>query len=162
MNKVDFQKEFTSEDIGKVFWRVEYKGVLSQLLVHEVKDNADAVLRIAHMTNLANDSYNLEEEPDYWCSSTYGTRTIRESESNEYFTDYEEAKKASYERYLREVNPFGKYKVAKYFDDHFEGYYKDPVTKEEMIYNKKDANIQADKLNSGPRAYVCYRIRAVS
>ncbi len=157
----NFEKDFTSEDVGKVFWRVEYRGILQQLLIHEVKENADAVLRICHMTDMSNDDYKIREEVEYFGSSTYGVASINKS-SDEYFTDLEEAKTASYERYLREVNPFGQYKVARYFDDVFETYVKDPKTREDLVFNKKDAKAEATRQNDAkPRAYVYYGIRAV-
>lgn len=157
----NFENDFTSEDVGKVFWRVGYNGVLTQLQIHEVKENGDAVLRIGGLSDMSNYDYKIREEVEYMGSSTYGVDTIQKS-SDEYFEDLEQAKTASYERYLREVNPFGQYKVARYFDDVFETYVKDPKTREDLVFNKKDAKAEAIKQNDAkPRAYVYYDIRAV-
>jgi hypothetical protein len=153
MIKVDITRSFNSSDIGKIFWRVEYRGILTQCLIHEVKKNDEAVIRLATLTDLKNEEYNLKSELDYWSSSIYGTDTLRKS--NEFYYDFKEAKIASLERFNKEVNPNGKYKVARYFDDVFECYMPNE-------YAKKVAQIKCNELNSKPKAYVSYIIKAIN
>jgi hypothetical protein len=153
LSKADIMRDFNSSDIGKIFWRVEYKGVLTQCLIHEVKKNNEAVVRLATLTDLINEEYNLRSELEYWSSSTYGTDTLRKS--NEFYYDFEEAKKISLERFNKEVNPNGKYKVARYFDDVFECYMPNE-------YPKKVAQIKCNELNLKSKAYISYRIKAIN
>lgn len=151
--KTDVMRCFNSSDIGKVFWRVESYGVLTQCLIYELKDANQAVIRLAVLTDLRNQEYKLKTEIEYWGSSTYGTDTLQKS--NQYYYDLEEAKKASLERYNKEVNPNGIYRVARYFDDVFECF----VTGE---LSKSDAQIKCDEFNSKPRAYVSYGLRSIT
>lgn len=150
--KADVMRCFNSSDIGKVFWRVESYGVLTQCLIHEIKENNEAVIRLAGLTDLRNGEYRLKTEIEYCGSSTYGTDTLQKSDH--YYYDLEEAKKASFDKYMKEVNPNGIYKVARYFDDVFECF----VTIE---LSKKDAQIKCNKFNSKPRAYVSYGLRSI-
>jgi len=151
--KTDVMRHFNSSDIGKVFWRVESYGALTQCLIHEIKNDNQAIIRLASLTDLRNQEYKLKTEIEYWASSTYGTDTLQKS--NQYYYDLDEAKKASLERFNKEVNPNGKYRVARYFDDIFECFVTDELL-------KKDANIQCNEFNSKPRAYVSYDIRSIS
>lgn len=151
--KTDVMRCFNSSDIGKVFWRVESYGVLTQCLIHELKEDNKAVIRLTVLTDLRNQEYNLKTELEYWGSSIYGTDVLQKSD--QYYYDLEEAKKASFERYNKEVNPTGIYKVARYFDDVFECF----VTGE---LSKKDAQIKCNEFNSKPRAYVSYGLRSIA
>jgi hypothetical protein len=151
--KTDVMRCFNSSDVGKVFWRVESYGVLTQCLIDEVKEDGQAVIKLAGLADLRNQEYNLKTEIQYWGSSTYGTDALRKSE--QYYYDLEEAKKASFDRYMKEVNPNCKYKVARYFDDVFECF----VTGE---LSKNDAQIKCNEFNSKPRAYVSYGLRSIA
>jgi hypothetical protein len=95
----------------------------------------------------------LISEIEYWASSIYGTDTLQKSE--QYYYDLSEAKKASFDRYMKEVNPNGKYKLARYFDDVFECYVTDEMS-------KKDAQIKCNEFNSKPRAYVSYGLKSIA
>lgn len=151
--KTDVMRCFNSSDIGKVFWRIESYGTLTQCLIHELKEDNQAVIRLAVLTDLRNQEYSLKTEIKYFGSSTYGTDTLQKSE--QYYYDLDEAKKASFDRYMKEVNPNGIYKVARYFDDVFECF----VTGE---LSKKDAQIKYNEFNSKPRAYVSYGLRSIA
>ena len=151
--KTDIMRCFNSSDVGKVFWRVESYGVLTQCLIYELKDDNQAVIRLAVLTDLRNQEYKLKTEIEYWGSSTYGTDTLQKS--NQYYYDFEEAKKTSLDRYMKEVNPNGIYKVARYFDDVFECF----VTGELL---KKDAQIKCNEFNSKPRTYVSYGLISIA
>jgi len=150
--KADVIRCFNSSDIGKVFWRVESYGALTQCLIHELKEDNKAVIRLAGLTDLRNQEYNLKTEVEYRGSSIYGTDVLRKS--NQYYYDLEEAKKASFERYNKEVNQTGMYKVARYFNDFFECF----VTGE---LSKKDAQIKCNEFNSKPRVYVSYGLKSI-
>lgn len=150
--KEDIRRPFNTTDIGKVFWRVDYQGRLTQLLIHEIKEENKAVFRLANLTRLIDYEYKLNDVVDYMASSTYGTDVI--FKSDQYYFDLEEAKKASFERFEKEVNPNGKYRVARYFDDIFEGYASEIMT-------KKEAKIECDRKNDSQRHYVQFRIKAV-
>jgi hypothetical protein len=83
-SKTDVMRCFNSSDIGKVFWRVESYGALTQCLIHELKEDNQAVIRLAGLTDLRNQEYNLKTEIKYWGSSTYGTDTLQKSEEYYY------------------------------------------------------------------------------
>ncbi len=151
--QTDVMRCFNSSDVGKVFWRVESYGALTQCLINEVKDDGQAVIKLAGLTDLRNEEYNLKTEIKYFASSTYGTDCLQKSQ--QYYYDFEEAKKASFDRYMKEVNPNGKYKVARYFDDVFECF----VTE---LLSKKDAQIKCNEFNSKPKAYVGYGLRSIA
>jgi len=151
--KTDVMRSLISSDIGKVFWRVESYGALTQCLIHEIKEDNQAVIRLAGLTDLRNQEYNLKTEIEYWRSSTYGTDALQKSE--QYYYDLSEAKKASFDRYMKEVNPNSKYKVARYFDDVFECYVTDEMS-------KKDAQIKCNEFNSKQRAYVSYGLKSIA
>jgi hypothetical protein len=152
-DKADIMRCFNDSDIGKVFWRVEGCGVLTQCLIHEIKEDNQAVIRLAMLTDLKNQEYKLKTEIEYWGSSTYGTDTLQSSE--QYYFDFEEAKKVSFCWYIKEANPSGKYKVARYFDDVFECYVTD-------LLSKKDAQIKCNEFNSKPRAYISYGLKSIA
>lgn len=157
----DLDREFNADDIGKVFWRVESYGYLSQCLIHAVNEKKEATIKFMGITDLLNEEYKIkpEEEREYWSSSTYGIHVLKK---DGFYLDLDEALKASKARFDLEVNPHGDYKVARYFDDVFETYVKDPKTREDLVFNKKDAKAEATRQNDAkPRAYVYYGIRAV-
>lgn len=69
-------------------------------------------------------------------------QTLSEDSISELYTDFEEAKRISKERWEKEVDPNGLYRVAHYFDDMFDGYVTEPMSKKEAFdksdeFNKK-------------------------
>lgn len=152
-SKNDVMRCFNSSDIGKVFWRVESYGALTQCLIHEVKEDKRAVIKLAGLTDFRNEGYKMKTEIEYWTSSTYGTEVLQRSD--QFYYDFDEAKKASFDRYMKEVNPNGIYKVARYFDDVFECF----VTGE---LSKGEAQIKCNELNSETRGYLSYGIKSIN
>lgn len=155
----EHQREFNASDIGKVFWRVGYQGVITQLEIYGINEKSEAVLRLITLTDLSNEEYKLKDDPQPLGSSTYGSKYLRENKSNEYFFDLEEAKKISFERFETVVNPNGIYRIARYFDDVFEGYESEGGKVIEL--SKKEAKAKAQIFNNRPRHYVSYAIVAV-
>lgn len=143
---------FNSSDIGKVFWRVEYRGVITQCLIFSINEKNEAVIKVATLTDFRNEEYKLKNEVDYFGTSTYGIDIIQENK--QYYFDFEMAKKASIERFNKEVNPNGKYRVARYFDDMFECFVTGSLS-------KKEARLMCDEFNSQPRAYVSYGLKNI-
>jgi hypothetical protein len=139
---------FIDSDVNKLFWRVEYQGILSQYLIRNIHENGEATFKIANLTDLRDNQYKLKDDVDYWCSSTFGIDIII-NKPTEFFTDFQKAKEHSLLRYDKEVNPNGKYRVARYFDDIFETY-------ETGILDKKSALNKASELNKQSRHYVSY------
>lgn len=142
-------KSFSSKDIGKVFWRVGYQGILTQCLISDVKENSEAIIKLAMLTNLTPYEYKLNDNVEYYGTSTYGIEVLQKDD--EFYYDFEKAKKQSLERFNKEVNPNGKYKVGRYFDNIFETYVTD-------ILSKKEARKQCKKFNFKSRHYVSYDI----
>lgn len=149
LSKSDIEREFNQSDIGKLFWRVEHSGVMSQYLIEEVHENLTATFKIAGMTNISQFEHSFRDEINYWCRSNFGTRVIRSND--EFFLNLDIAKRASKSLFEEEVNPNGVYRVARYFDDMFEAYVTDELS-------KKDAHSKRDELNKQPRHYVSYGV----
>lgn len=63
----------------------------------------------------------------------------------------DDAKAHSLARFEKEVNPNGVYRVARYFDDMFEQYVTENMS-------KKEAREKCNELNKSPRHYVYYGI----
>ena len=139
-------------EIGSKFYRVEYRGVITECEIIDY-ENGDPVYGLPRLTDFRNDEYKLNKDLKRPGSSNYPLE-LAISKPNEYFDDLKKAKIKSLERFEKEVNPNGKYKVARYFDDMFEVY----VTE---ILTKKEANIKAEELNKTPRHYVYYSVSAV-
>lgn len=139
-------------EIGSVFYRVEYKGFLSRLTIVRYK-NEIPVYSIESLTSLKNEEYKIIENPTVFGTSSYSL-DLPLSKPYEYFDNIDDAKKKSLERFEKEVNPNGNYKVARYFDSVFEAY----VT---GILTKKEAREKAIELNKKTRYYVHYDICSV-
>ena len=148
-------RSFCSSDIGKVFWRVEYKGVLTECTISKVLENGKGVIKLRGLNDFSKKGYNLNENKieKYNATSEYNF-LAKNIDISQFYFNYEEAKKASYDRYLKEVNPFGKYRVARYFDDIFECFRSEELTKEE-------AEQKANEYNKSQRCYVSYRAISV-
>lgn len=147
-----FKRKLSQKDIGKLFWRVEYKGVLRQYCVKSVSKNGTGEFKIANLTSFKG-GYGFVEEVDYWCSSKFGVNVIKNNK--EFYTSYSKAKESLIARYHEEVNPNGSYRVVRYFDDFWEAW-------ESEVLSKKEAIAMANKLNESPRCYVRYDIEDVT
>jgi len=144
----------TRKGTGKIFYRVEYQGRLSEYKIIEFK-NDKPVYKITQLTDIRNDVYKLipEENRNSIGTSNFGLELIIEDKG--FFKSIDDAKKKSLERFNKEVNPNGMYKVARYFDDVWEAY-------ESKELSKTDAKSLARELNQKPRHYVSYGIIPVS
>jgi len=140
--------------IGTVIYRVEYRGVFSRYTLVGFKEDKSPILAVATITDFSNNSYKINEELKNWATCNFSIENAL-LKTEEFFTNYDEAKLKSIERYEKEVNPNGKYKVARYFDNVFESF----VTGE---LSKNDALEKAKQLNRSIRAYVSYSIYSIS
>jgi len=165
LTKEDLERDFKTSDIGKSFWKTEVHGTLTEHYIDSINADDVATMRLKTIISTKDEDYvNVPKEEQYFYGSvTYAMHTLRNYVLNNpnYFLNLDEALEASAAKYEKEVNPNGQYKVARYFDDVFETYMKDPITKEDMIYNKKGARTEAARLNGLPRAYVSYGIKVV-
>lgn len=75
-------------------------------------------------------------------------------QSDDYFTDFEKAKKVSKERYDNIVCPHGKYRVVRYFDDCFDRYETD-------LLSKREAYEQMDKFRKRKTCYYSYDVKLI-
>ncbi len=139
--------EDMKREIGNKYYRVEYQGSLSLYEIIEYK-NGDPVYSITQLTTMKNYEYAFIENPKPFGTSNFSTDVINKDKKG-WFLDFEQAKKKSYERFEYEVNPNGQYRVARYFDDIFEIYVTETLT-------KKEADIKAKEFNNKPRHYVSY------
>lgn len=140
-------------EIGQKYYRVQSYGALMEYEVSGFK-NGVPVYSIAGLTDLSNETYKFKDNPLNFGSSTFPLQTILSDNKNEWFSDINDAKKVSLERFTMEVNPNGIYRVARYFDDVFECYVTDEIS-------KKEAKGKCDELNKRQRHYVSYSIVAI-
>lgn len=141
-------------EVGNVFYRVQYQGLLTKLEIIEFK-NDNPVYALTSLVTIKDDVWKFREDPKRHGTSNYPI-SIMQEKPLEYFTVYEDAVQKSLDRFEKEVNPNGNYRVARYFDDMFEAY----VT---GVLTKKEAKIQVEMFNtSTPRHYVQYRIRVTN
>ena len=123
--------------IGSFFFRVEYCGVVTKCIIDGYK-NGNPVYNLIGLTNLKDYTYRIDEfkikDDHFKSTSNYPIQTVLDNKEGQYFDNFKDAKKNSLERFEKEVNPNGDYRVARYFDDHFEAY----VT---GVLSKKDASI---------------------
>ncbi len=154
MNKLVEQNLETQQkqhyNIGGKYYRVTYDGVLREYKIIR-EEKGVPVYSITQLVSLKDSEYSFIEEPKSFGTSTFSLDIIKNNEQKEWFTDLEKAKNVSKERFDKVVNPNGDYRVARYFDDRFEHY----VTE---IMSKKEAYSEASKLNRKERAYVSYQV----
>ena len=146
--------KFINSDVDKLFWWVQYQGVLTQYKIISISENGEATFKMCGLTDLRDNEYKLKDDIDYWSSSTFGIDIVK-NKNTEFFTDFEKAKEYSLFRYDKYVNPNGKYRVVRYFDDVFEAY-------ESGILDKKSALEKACVLNKKQRHYISYGVVAIN
>ena len=133
--------------IGNKYYRVNYKGTLNRYEIIGFKNNVP-VYDITLLISIKNDKYSFIQDTEQFATSNFSISIIKDN-PNEWFSDLEEAKKVSNARFEEKINPNGDYKVARYFDDVFEIFVTD-------ILSKKSASERATELNKTPRHYVSY------
>jgi len=147
--------ELKKVEVGSIFYRVSFNGSLREYKV--VKFDKDIpVYEINQMTNFRNDEYKLLEnikQSKYVYTSTFGI-DVMEKEPDEWYSDIKKALKVSEDLFYKVINPHGKYRVAIYFDDVFDGW-------KTGILTKKEAYQKIKEFNKIPRAYVSFRAVAV-
>ncbi len=157
------EKEFieykTSDLLLDTYYRVEHGGRLSMWTKKpDGQSEHDTEFYIHTLSFVEEDSrWSCNQAPSDKKSnrSSYLDNSGKVIDDEEWFSDLEAAKKVAEEKYYKQINPFGKYKVARYFDDCFEAY----VTKE---ISKKEAQEKAAEFNRRKRHYVSYGIVGVS
>lgn len=138
---------------GEVFYRVEYQGRFTRYEIINIKDGVP-VYSLTALATIKDDVWKLIDNPKTLGTSNFPVSVMKEKPV-EFFTEFDEAKNKSLERFEDEVNPNGDYKVSRYFDDIFEADVTDVLT-------KKEAAIECKKFNDAkPRHYVQYRIRPI-
>lgn len=146
--EIELNKEsLTKDDIGKIFWMVEYQGVITQYLIDDVYENGEGKNKLEVLTSFK-DGYKLKDNVEYkGFYSLFGIETMRKEN---FYMNLEEAKKESLIRYEREVNPNGDYRVGRFFDDVWEAW-------ESEILPKQESEERARQLNKKDRCYVSYK-----
>lgn len=137
--------------LGNKFYRVGYKGSLQEYEIIGFKNNFP-VYGIIGLLDLSNDEYKIRARvtEGVFATSNFGI-DVMVNNPTEWFTDLDIAKITSRERWDKEVDPNGEYRVARYFDDIFEAYVTEVLT-------KKEAYKKAGKLNKKIRHYVSYQV----
>lgn len=131
----EYQKQFPI-----VKYRVVFNGYLEKL-VSNSKAGKDYVFSLIGLMDC-----NMFEE---WKIKVDNNSTsklfqiLSEDSISKLYTDFEEAKEVSKERWDKEVAPNALYRVAHYFDDMFEGYVTEPLSKRDAFaklddYRKKN------------------------
>jgi hypothetical protein len=141
-------------EVGEIYFRVYYDGRMEQLTVKKIEDGKPT-FSLHRLTLITDHSYKFLDEPVGSCGTTSFDFKVIESKPKEFFGNLGKAKKTSLENFECVVNPNGKYKVARYFDDIFEA----TVT---VAMSKQNAMAEAKKLNARLSCYVSYRILVVN
>lgn len=133
-----YQKQFPI-----VRYRVRYNGYLEKL-VSESKAGKYFVFSVGSpMDCNIFEEWKIKEEN----VSRHGYQTLTKESISELFSDFEEAKRVSKEKWDKDVAPNALYRVAYYFDDIFERYVTEPMT-------KKEAFAKADELRMKRYSYL--------
>lgn len=152
LSKKDILRTFNNSDIGKVFWRVEYRGHMTKCAVSDVNEKGEAVIELYMLTDLKNLEYKLKDKVECCGRSTCSSDILRNNK--DFYFSFNQAKKASLSRYNVDVNPNGTYKVARYFDDIFVCY----VTNE---LPRKSAQKACNELNQKADFLVSYSLKLI-
>lgn len=131
----DYQKQFPI-----VKYRVLFNGYLEKLVLNS-KAGKDYVFSLIGLMdcNMFED-WKIKEDNN---STSKLFQTLSENSISKLYTDFEEAKKVSKERWDKEVAPNALYRVARYFDNIFDGYVTEPLSKRKAFaklddYRKKN------------------------
>lgn len=130
----EYQKQFPI-----VRYRVEYNGFLEKL-VAKSKMGKSFIFEIYSLMDCNRfEEWKIKENS----SEKFGCRLLTDKDDAMLYTDFEEAKKVSEERWDKEVAPNALYRVAYYFDDIFERYVTEPLSKRDAFaklddYRKKN------------------------
>lgn len=119
----DYQKQFPV-----VRYRVSYNGYLEKL-VSTSKVRACFIFSLFNLMDCNTfEEWKIKNNNSYPCY-----QVLSEEGISELFTDFEEAKRVSKERWDEVVAPNALYRVAYYFDDIFEKYVTEPLSKREAF-----------------------------
>jgi hypothetical protein len=137
------------EEIGTVFYRLDYQGRMHEYTIIGNNNGECRYISIS-LTSFKDDIYRFER-----CAVegklSFPISVVNEK-TEEYYDSLEDAKEISIKRFNKQINPNGNYRVARYFDDHFECFVTDILT-------KKEASNKRDTFKNGQ--YVSYDIMCV-
>lgn len=145
---------FEKCDVNSVFYRVCYGGHVQVLTVLDVNDKKEATFLLESISKFTDQGivyFDSPQKSKYRATSKYGFNIIKPKLGTEYFTNLEDAKKASKTYYEKENPPNAKYRVSRYYDGIFETYVSGEL-------NKSEANKICCERNKEPRYYVQYRV----
>lgn len=121
----EYQKQFPI-----VRYRVIFNGYLEKL-VSNAKSGKYYVFSIISLMDCNGfEEWKIKENSN---STSNLFQTLSKDSISKLYTDFEEAKKVSKERWDKEVAPNALYRVAYYFDDIFERYVTEPMSKREAF-----------------------------
>lgn len=126
---------------GKIFYRVEYNGVITALKVIEEMPNGDKKMACSKtaLTRITELGHSFVDE---WTFEPSGATQEFNPEKPEYmdrfFLDLGTAKEKSLENFQKHYNPSAMYRVAKYFDDVFDGYVSQAMPKADALQKVKE------------------------
>lgn len=135
----EYQKQFPI-----VRYRVVFNGYLEKLVSNSKAGKYYVFSLISLMDCTGFEEWKIKENNN---NTSNLFQTLSEISIQELFSDFEEAKRVSKERWDREVAPNALYRVAYYFDDMFERYVTDPMS-------KREAFARADELRKKRARYL--------
>ena len=137
------------EEIGTVFYRLNSQGRMHEYTIIGT-DNGECKYQSISLTSFKDDIYRFERGTVEGKLS-FPISVVNEK-TEEYYDSLEDAKEISMKRFNRQINPNGEYRVARYFDDHFECFVIGILT-------KKEARDKIDTFKNGH--YVSYSVMCV-
>ncbi len=145
----------TTQEIGKKYWFISYDGAITEAEIISVNDEGVILWKRRAITNFSNDTYKIiDEESSLTTTSKYTLEEFAKFHSK-YSDDFDIAIQFSKELFEKVINPNGIYKVAQDFDNVFEKYVSEPVS-------KAHAKIRKTELEAKKRHLVSYRLVAVN
>lgn len=122
-----------SPEDGEIWFQVNYRGGILPMMVIEEFNDGRKKFRYSDKSIAIVDELSHSFVEDWEFKPGMFTSTFNPHESTDMFQDVEIAKAKSLELFEKNVNPNGIYRVAKYFDDVFDGYVTEPMSKAEAL-----------------------------
>ena len=145
----------TPQEIGKKYWFVSYDGAITEAEIISVDNKGVIVWKRRGITNFSNDTYKIIDEESSLTSTSKYTLEEFAKYYSKYSDDFDIAIQFSKELFEKVINPNGIYKVAQDFDNVFEKYVSEHLS-------KADARIRKTELEAKKRHLVSYRLVAVN
>ena len=129
---------------GLIFYRVEYNGVITALKVLEELPNGDKKMAGSNEALTKITPFEISFVDDWAFCPSIWTQTFNPEKpeyEGKFFTDVALAKAKALENFQKDARPNDLYRIARYFDDVFDGYVREsdgPMSKQKALERLKE------------------------